>query len=247
MMSRAGAFLTGARRSLLRPGSVLIGRASRLRLAGNPIRGIHERSRIFRAMCSQNSQENPMKLLDHRTRSVLGAFFVCTALACIAGGDAPKPDPKSDDKQVVDSKPQKRTPATSINFNKELNLPFPTLRTLGTRVEAARRACDPVALAQSANELSVAENVSEKKASLTSLELIKESAELAKVRNEVKELEAVYNTQSQITSDDSALAGLKKQIGESKQRALQETQSVRASEEPKNQPRRLLLNNYTDQ
>ena len=45
---------------------------------------------------------------------------------------APKPDPKPDDMQVVDSKPQKRTPATSINFNKELNLPFPTLHTLGT-------------------------------------------------------------------------------------------------------------------
>ena len=98
-----------------------------------------------------------------------------------------------------------------------------------------------------ASELSVAENVSGKKASLTSLELIKESAELAKVRNEVKELEAVYNTQSQITSDDIVLTDLKKQIAASKQRALQETQSVRQNEEPTNQPRRLLLNNYTDQ
>jgi len=188
-----------------------------------------------------------MKLFDLRTMSVLCTLCICTALASIAGGDAPKPDPKSDDKQVVDSKPQKRTPATSINFNKELNLPFATLRTLGTRVEAARRACDPVALAQSASELSVAENVSEKKASLTSLELIKESAQLAKVRNEVKELQAVYNTQSQITNDDVALADLKKQIGASKNLALQETQSVRQNQEPANQPRRLLLNNYTDQ
>ena len=180
------------------------------------------------------------------TRNQRAGLLAFAILAC-GMGDAPKPDTKPDDKQVVDSKPQKRTPATSINFNKELDLPFPTLRTLGTRVEAARRACDPVALAQSASELSVAEKVSEKKASLTSLELIKESADLAKVRNEVKELEAVYNTQSQITSDDVVLTDLKKQIGASKQRALKETQSVRGNQEPANQPRRLLLNNYSTQ
>ena len=104
-----------------------------------------------------------------------------------------------------------------------------------------------MALAQSASELSVAEKVAGKKASLTSLELIKESAELAQERSEVKELEAVYNTQTQITSDDVVLTDLKKNIAASKERALQETQSIRKNEEPTNQPRRLLLNNYTTQ
>ena len=186
-------------------------------------------------------------MLKHWRLATVAAALASAGLLAVAGGDAQKPDSKDDDKQVVESKPQKRTPATSVNFNKELNLPYPTLRTLGTRIEAARRASDPVALAQTASELSVAEKVSGKQASLASLELIKESAQLAKLRNEVSELNAVYNVQSQITSDDKALTELKNQIAAAKQQAQQETQSVRLGEEPKNQPRRLLLNNYSDQ
>ncbi len=70
---------------------------------------------------------------------------------------------------------------------------------------------------------------------------------MAKVRNEVRGLGPVSNTQSQITNEDIVLSDLKKQIGASKQLALKETQSVRGNQEPTNQPRRLLLNNYSTQ
>jgi hypothetical protein len=49
----------------------------------------------------------------------------------------------------------------AINFRKELNLPFATLGTLGSRIGEARRAGDPVALANAASELAVAEKVSD--------------------------------------------------------------------------------------
>src|SRR5262245_48681024 len=93
----------------------------------------------------------------------------------------PKRNPQKDDKQIVDSKAQKRTLAASIQFNKELGLPYKSLTTLGSRIDTARRGHDPVSLAHAASELSVAEKVSGKQASVTSSTLLKESAELAKL------------------------------------------------------------------
>src|SRR5262245_65968273 len=83
-------------------------------------------------------------------------------LGSLGAGDEPKPE----DKQVVDSKAEKRQPATAIDSRKELNLPFSSLTTLGARIEAARRSPDPIALGNAAHELAVAEKVSGKKASL---------------------------------------------------------------------------------
>src|SRR5262245_33924106 len=88
--------------------------------------------------------------------------------------NAKKSDPKKDDKQVVDSKPDKYAPAAAINFKKDLGIPYPTLGTLGTRIDSARRTPDPMALAHAASELAVAEKVSGKKTSLPSKELLKE-------------------------------------------------------------------------
>src|SRR5689334_18864141 len=103
----------------------------------------------------------------HRGRAGL-ALLGCLALACFVPAEQPKPaDPASQDKQVDSSKAVRRKPAASVNFRKELGLPFATLGTLGSRIDAARRAPDPVALAHAANELAVAEKVSGKQASLT--------------------------------------------------------------------------------
>ncbi len=85
---------------------------------------------------------------------------------------------KEKDVQVVTSKASKRVPATTINFKKAYGLPFDSLATLGSRIDAARRKPDPVTLAHAASELAVAEKVSGKKASLTSKALLAESAEL---------------------------------------------------------------------
>lgn len=81
--------------------------------------------------------------------------------------------------------------ATSINWAKTLGLNFASLTTLGARIEQARGAADPVGLASAAKELAAAENVAGKKAAITSADLLKEAAELAKYRYEPTELKAV--------------------------------------------------------
>jgi hypothetical protein len=93
---------------------------------------------------------------------LLGSLaLVSLGVVSLAGGDEPKKDdPASADKEKIESKPTKRTPAASVKFRKELGLPLSTLNTLGSRIDAARRAHDPVALANAANELGVAERAS---------------------------------------------------------------------------------------
>jgi hypothetical protein len=87
------------------------------------------------------------------------------AVASLGLADKPKPaEVKAKEEQVVTSKAGMHTPATAVNFKKALNLPFPSLGTLGSRIEAARRKPDPVALAHTASEPAVAEKVSGKKA-----------------------------------------------------------------------------------
>ena len=72
--------------------------------------------------------------------------------------------------------PTRGTCACPIKFRRDLNLPFASLSTLGVRIDAARRAGDPVTLAHAASELAVAEKVSGKVTTLTSSQLIEEAA-----------------------------------------------------------------------
>jgi hypothetical protein len=81
--------------------------------------------------------------------------------------------------------------AATIDFNKTLGLAFDSLTTLGTRIDQARRAPDPVGLASAARELAVAEQISSKKAALASDTIMKEAVELAKLRFLPTELNAV--------------------------------------------------------
>jgi hypothetical protein len=173
---------------------------------------------------------------------MLGLFF----LSAIALSDDTAQN-KPEDKQVVESKATHHAAAKSVNFRKELNLPFRSLGTLGTRVDAARRASDPVALAHTANELAVAENVSGKKASITSSALLKESAQLAKLRKQAAELRAVAKIADQVSGEEQLVADLKNQIADAEAITKIDSDAFNKNAEPSWTPRKIVINNYTPQ
>jgi hypothetical protein len=183
----------------------------------------------------------------HRVKSGL-AVFSCLALACFGLAARPaKDDPTAQDKEVVDSRAVRRPSAASVNFRKELNLPFATLGTLGSRIATVRRSPDPVALAHAASELAVAEKVSGKKASLTSAALIKEAAQLAALRRQQAELEAVLKVSQQIAAEKQNIELLNQSIALAREQAAAATKAIRSNEEPTWTPRTVVVNNYTTQ
>jgi hypothetical protein len=142
-------------------------------------------------------------------------------------------EPSADqDKQVVDSKATHRPAAASISFRKDLGLPLNTLSTLGCRIDAARRAPDPVALAHAAHELAIAEKASGKEAGLTSKTLIKEATELAELRRKVAELKVVSHLAQQIASEQELIASLKKTTALAEEQAKADTQAIQQNQEP---------------
>jgi hypothetical protein len=157
-----------------------------------------------------------------------------------------KKGPNTEDPQVVDSKVQKGKPAASIDFRKEYQLPYPSLSTLGTRIDTARRQQDPVSLGHAASELSLAEKVSGKQASLTSNALVREAAQLAKLRRQVTELRAMLHLSNQIANDQELATELQREIDDNKQYTQAEKRQIEMNEEPTS-PRRLVVNNYTTQ
>jgi hypothetical protein len=173
---------------------------------------------------------------------VLGLLLL--AAAAFAADDSPE---GPIDKQVVDSKAVKQPSAASVNFKKELKLPYATLGTLGARIDEARRKHDPVALAHAASELNVAEKVSGKKASLTSMQVLKESAELAKLRSQASELQAVLHVSDQVAAEQDLILSLKKTIALANERAKMDTEAIQANLEPTWKPRKVVVNNYTTQ
>jgi hypothetical protein len=88
--------------------------------------------------------------------------------------------------EAVDSKP-----ATTIDFAGELGADFPSLLTLGSRIDVAKRDNDPVTLALLGQELKAAETVSGKTASLSSTKIFDDAAKLAIERAHTNELKAV--------------------------------------------------------
>jgi len=158
-----------------------------------------------------------------------------------------EPKVKGKDIQTVTSKPKKRVPASTINFKKALGLPFDSLGTLGSRIDSARRKPDPVALAHTASELSIAEKVSKKQASLTSKALLAESAQLAQLRRQVAELKAVYAVHQQVADAETNANFWSSQIALADQTAKQERDQIQSNTLPTDAPRRVLVNNYTTQ
>jgi uncharacterized protein (TIGR03000 family) len=137
--------------------------------------------------------------------------------------------------------------AASVNFRKELNLPFRSLATLGGRIDAARRAPDPVALANAASELKVAEQVSGKTASLTSKQVLQEAAELAALRKQDAELKAVLQTSDQVMMEEDRVANLRKQIALAQAQTRADQQALQQNQQPTAAPRQVVVNNYTTQ
>jgi hypothetical protein len=166
-----------------------------------------------------------------------------TVAALLVAALAAAQQPKKDDKQVVDTKGQKGTPAATVDFNKQLGLPFPSLGTLGSRIDAARRAPDPVALAHAANELAVAEQVSGKQASVTSAAVLKEAAELARLRREAAELKALLHVTKQVTGAQETVGNLKADLADAEQRHKQETEAVKRGAATGEAQRTLFVNN----
>jgi uncharacterized protein (TIGR03000 family) len=151
------------------------------------------------------------------------------------------------DQQVVKSTVIKGAAATSVNFRKQFGLPYPSLTTLGARIDAARRAPDPVALAHTASELAVAESVSGKQASVSSSAILKESAELASLRRQVTELQAVQRVAQQVAGEQDLITNLRKQIDLAKENTRAEQQAFAQNQQPGWTPRKILVNNYTTQ
>jgi len=158
--------------------------------------------------------------------------LVSFAVVSLVAGEQPKKDdPAAADKEVIDSKATPRTAAATVKFRKELGLPYPSLNTLGSRIDAARRAHDPVALAHAANELSVAEKVSGKKASLLAKELVKESAQLAALRRQETELRAVTTVAQSVADTDDTVTLLKNILASAKAQAAAEEPAAELAEE----------------
>jgi hypothetical protein len=186
-------------------------------------------------------------MISHSRLAGLTLLGVVVLAAAALSDDSPKDDSAAKDQQAVESKATHKTAAKSVNFRKELNLPFQSLGTLGSRVDAARRASDPVALAHTASELAVAEKVSGKKAKVTSAALIQESAQLAKLRKQAAELKAVAQVANQVAGEQELVANLQSQIADADAVAKADTEAFNKNAEPGWTPRKIVINNYTPQ
>jgi hypothetical protein len=188
-----------------------------------------------------------MVMSFHRAKVSLVTFGLFVLTCFVPAGPPKKDDPAAKDKEVVDSKVVHQPAAASIKFRKELKLPLATLNTLGSRIDAARRSSDSLALVHAANELAMAEKVSGKKASLTSALLAKEAADLASLRRKNKEMEAVLAMSQKLEAEQQSLTTLRQAIDIEKQRAKEEKEAIERNEEPTWTPRQVVVNNYTTQ
>jgi hypothetical protein len=185
----------------------------------------------------------------HRGKVGLAVMLGCLALiyvvSVVPAEQAKTSDDTAKDEEVVKSKATQTPSASSINFRKELKLPFDSLSTLGSRIDAARRKPDPVALAHAANELATAEKVSGKKASITSKELAKEAAELAGLRKQEQELNAVLHVNEQMMMEQDNILSIKKDIAMSQAQIKADKEAWDRKQEPTWKPRKVVVNNYT--
>lgn len=172
------------------------------------------------------------------------ALFLFTA---VFPAQEPKKAAPAEDQQVVKSKATKAAPAAAVKFRTEFGLPYASLDTLGSRIDRASRSGDPVALGHAAGELDVAEQVSGKSASLTSKQLMTEAAELANMRKQNAELQAVLTMSRKITVAQNQLTSLKKSIDEAQAQAQAAKRSLEKNEEPTHAARKVVVNNYTTQ
>jgi hypothetical protein len=186
-------------------------------------------------------------MLLRRVKAVLAVLGFLLLVAVNRADDPKTDDPASQDKQMVNSKAVPKRAAASVNFKKELGLSYPSLGTLGARIDAARRAPDPVTLAHAASKLDVAEQFSGHKASLTSPEVLAEAAELASLRKQEAELKAVLQVSNQVLVAEERVASLKKQIALAQAQTKRDQQAFQMNQEPSTTPIQVVVNNHTTQ
>jgi hypothetical protein len=148
---------------------------------------------------------------------------------------------RADDGNTLDSQLEERTSAASIDFAGELGLQFPTLTTLGARIEQARQAGDPVGLMAAATELRVAEGVSEEQASLTAETLTEEAVELAQMRGASVELKAV----AMLVDDEATTESLQEAIAAAEEREEEIKDAQEDGEQSRYLVGDLIINNHT--
>lgn len=105
----------------------------------------------------------------------------------------------------LESKSEKGICAVAVDFAKDLELSFPSLTTLGARIEQARQQGDPVGLALAGRELATAEKVSGKQTAIKGDDLLKEAVHLAKRRFDPAELKAVAMLTASMGADLKSL------------------------------------------
>jgi hypothetical protein len=183
----------------------------------------------------------------HRAVAALAVVGLLSLVSVLPADTPMKEGTSQDDKQVVDSKVSPKVAAAAVNFRQQLGLPFPSLGTLGTRIDAARRAHDPVSLANASSELAVAEKVAGKKASITSTQLFNESVELARMRRKEKELQALVRISNQVEVQEDNIALLQNSLKLAKEDVQQKILLAAQNTEPTWTPRTVVVNNYTTQ
>jgi hypothetical protein len=184
-------------------------------------------------------------MLRATTLTALLAFTLVATTPAGPAQDSKLPVPAAD-AQTVKSGPTKAAAAAAVPFRKDLKLAYPSLGTLGARIDAARRAGDPVTLAHAASELHVAEKVSGKTTTLTSRQLIAQAAELAALRKQSAEMAATLKVANQIEVEQEQIAAMNRSLKEIQSLTAREKTSVAAGQEP-TAPRRVVVNNYTTQ
>lgn len=103
--------------------------------------------------------------------------------------EAPAAEKAEDDVTIPDATYKS---AATVDFSAELGLSFPSLVSLGSRIERYRSTSpDPFGLASAAKELAAAEKLAGGNASITAEQLMAEAVQMAKVRNNSTELEAI--------------------------------------------------------
>lgn len=140
-----------------------------------------------------------------------------------------------------ESQAEDYTSAASIDFAAKLDLGFRSLATLGARIEQCRQAPDPVGLAAAAEELAVAEKVSGKQAGVTAEELRKSAIELAKLRGDQHELQAV----AMLTGDRTAKKELQTEATKAAARAEELKAAAEAGEKSKGIYGQLIIDNQS--
>jgi hypothetical protein len=128
------------------------------------------------------------------TRRVAGVALLGSLMLALTAGLLPvrgADDKTSAKRQEVQAKLDKGRSLAGKNFAAALGLDLENLRTLGSRIDQARRNTEPVCLALLAKELAVAEEVAKKKTEPTAAALMQQAVAMAKARNVPAELRAV--------------------------------------------------------